>query len=84
MYVFWKSYSHIKTLQHNNIIKISHFLNTNALFSLFKKQILKKLFDIINKSEKKNGKIMEKINESEKKNGKIMEKINESEKKMEK
>ena len=77
MYVFWKSYNHIKTLQHNNIIKISHFLNTNALFSLFKKQILKKLFDIINKSEKKNGKIMEKINESEKKNGKIMEKINE-------
>ena len=77
MYVFWKSYNHIKTLQHNNIIKISHFLNTNAFFSLFKKQILKKLFDIINKSEKKNGKIMEKINESEKKNGKIMEKINE-------
>ena len=63
MYVFWKSYNHIKTLQHNNIIKISHFLNTNAVFSLFKKQILKKLFEIINKSEKKNGKIMEKINE---------------------
>ena len=34
MYCFWKSSDNIKTLQYNNLIKMSHFLNTNPVLSL--------------------------------------------------
>ena len=53
MYCFWKSYDNIKTLQYNNIIKISHFLNNNPIFSLLTDKIKKKIIEkISNKSEK--------------------------------
>ena len=32
MYCFWKSADNIQTLQYNNVIKISHFLNTKPYF----------------------------------------------------
>jgi hypothetical protein len=53
MYCFWKSSDNIKTLQYNNIIKISHFLNTNPIFSLLTDKIKKKIIEkISNKLEK--------------------------------
>lgn len=41
MYCFWKSSDSMKTLQHNNIIKISHFLDTNIIFSIISGEIKK-------------------------------------------
>ena len=53
MYCFWKSYDNIKTLQYNNIIKISHFLNTNPIFSLLTDKIKNKIIEKIRNKLKK-------------------------------
>ena len=42
IYCFWKSANNIKTLQYNDVLKASYFLNTNPVFNILTSKIKKK------------------------------------------